>query len=105
METVSNMAVANTILNQLGGTGRLIVMIGAKDFTARPGGATFKWKAEARNDGINCLRISLNSADLYDLEFYRIWGTDAKQMGTISMVHFDQLVSVFESRTGLRLSL
>ena len=50
------MQVAKTILEQLGGAGRLQVMTGAYNFVAYPNGVSFKFK----NRKVNYVKITLN---------------------------------------------
>lgn len=105
-----NYEMATTTLNQLtnsinGGT-RLSVMIGAKNFMRSEKDYTigFKFTAKAKNKANYC-RIKLNASDLYDVEFISIRGADVKTVSTHNDLYADMLKSVFETETGLYLSL
>ena len=94
-----------TILKQLG-TG-MICMIGAHKFVYGDTWVSFCYKAKAK-DGSTCCKVTLDPDDTYTVEFYRIRGglnPSAKVLSTTSFVHVDQLPQLFESTTGLYLSL
>ena len=86
------------ILRQLGGN-KFIAMTGAKNFIAGYGILAFRIP-KAMN-GINAVRITLNSLDLYDMKFFRIYGFDMKQVAEVNGVYNDQLQSIFTAKTGL----
>ena len=94
-------SIAMTILKQLGGMNRLIVMTGAYNFIDLGNGVSFKIK----NQRANYIKITLNSMDLYDLEVGRIRGTTYKVIATHKDVYFDQLKPLIEKATGMYLSL
>lgn len=102
-----DLTVANTILAQLSGEGRLTAMIGAKDFFGDANSLKFRFTAPATN-GANLVRVQLDASDTYTVEFYKIGGGpgfECSKINSISFVYDDQLVPVIESETGLRLSL
>lgn len=103
----SYMAVAETILKQMGGKGRLSVMIGAKDFVGidKPGqgGVQFGFKGSAKTG--NKFRVILTWDDLYDVEFWYVRGVNMKKVAEFDGIYADQLKHIFELHTGLRLSL
>jgi hypothetical protein len=106
------MFIANEILKQLGGH-KFVVMTGAKDIYALdsgvqmrlPGGGGF-----CRN-GINKVRITLNSLDLYGVEFLKV----RKVRGSYELgiegikafygVYGDMLQAIFKQETGLNTHL
>jgi len=104
------MTVAQTILDQLGGS-KFIVCTGSKNFTAD--GNTLKMKLAGNRSKANYLSITLNGLDLYDMSFNKI--TEAKfnvktgkfrkyenkEITVLNGVMFDQLQSLFTSVTGL----
>jgi hypothetical protein len=96
--------VAQTILKQMGGTGRLVAMIGAKDFIAYPNAVAFKF-ANAGAGKPNYVKITLAPSDTYDVEFGRVRGRDYKVIKSFDDVYAESLRRVFESTTGLYLSL
>lgn len=110
--------IANTIIGQMGGSGRLSAMIGAKNFLALKSGVRFDFKI---NTKMNRCQIELNSMDLYDVKFYKnckITGNEKtveamdkkiaksqKVVESIDGIYNDMLKPIFESTTGLYLSL
>jgi len=56
-------------------------------------------------NGINYVKISLNSSDTYDLEFGRVSGLEYKVKKTVKDVYVNNLIHVFEKETGLYTSL
>lgn len=99
-----NVEIATTIAQQLGGTRRLGVMIGAHGFTAGDNSLSFRFKAKAKN-GSNAMRIVLEPSDTYRVEFLSIRGTSVKSKGVFEDVYAEDLRRLFESETGLYLSL
>lgn len=97
-------AIGKTILQQMGGAGRIAVMIGVKHFSWLPKGVQFKWPNKQKSKG-NCVRITLRDDDTYDMEFLNVTGTSAKLVKKYESVYNDQLVDIFESQTGWYLSL
>ena len=110
--------IANTIINQMGGSGKLKAMVGAKDFLALDSGVQFKFKL---NPKMNKVVIKYNDLDLYDVEFFKqanitgnektIEAIDKKVANgrivveSFEGIYYDMLKPVFEETTGLRLSL
>lgn len=92
--------VATEILRQIGGSRRLQMFISAKDFAASENALLFGWKAKSKNKA-NKIKIELNGSDLYDVTFYRIWGTNIKEIAKHEDIYNDMLVNLFETETGL----
>ena len=97
------MKVAEMIIKQLGGIGRLQAMIGAKDFVGGPDKVQFKWKAKAANKA-NCLVVKLTPADEYEVEFWKIRGFKMDKVSE-HPAFAGTLKELFERETGLYLSL
>jgi hypothetical protein len=93
--------IASTIVEQLGGTRRLNVMIGAYNFYDLGNGLSFKLK----NAKANYVKIKLNGKDLYDVEVGRIRGTTYKIVKQQDDLYADQLKGFIEKATGMYLSL
>jgi len=95
--------IANTIFQQLGGN-RFVVMTGARSVSRE--GATLIVKlptpAGLRAFGFN---VTLNPMDLYNVTFVRLTRAWDVQRNTIENIYADQLKSIIETETGLRLSL
>ena len=94
--------VAQTILTQLGPTFSL--MTGAKDFIGSENSLTFRLPKGAIRD-INSVKVTLNGKDLYDVEFVRIWGTKLTPISRHTDIYADMLQDLFESETGLYVTL
>ena len=101
----TDMTVANTILEQLGGA-RFRVMTGAKDFTGSADALTFKLPRGAARKGINAVRVTLTAMDLYNVDFLKIGrGFSLATVATAENVYADNLQAIFTEETGLYLSL
>lgn len=102
----SNTEVANTILLQMGGAGKLRTMIGANNFMAIDNGVQFSFKGCKK---LNKVQIVLTAADLYDVKFYKInmrnLDNSMIPVSESARIYFDQLVEVFEHMTGLYLRI
>lgn len=99
---MSNMQIAQTILEQLGGK-RFIIMTGAKNLGAGENYLSFKIGRNPK--GVTHVKITLTPMDLYDMEFFKVRGTSFKKVSEIDGVYFDQLQDIFTDRTGLYTSL
>jgi len=95
----TDMSVATEIANQLGGTTRLTVMIGAKHFTGDAQSLSYRHMRGSRR--INHTKITLNGKDLYDIKFYRVGTKKFEVVEEITDVYCDQLISTLEKSTGL----
>ena len=89
--------IAKTILEQLGGS-QFVVLTGAKNFVALENGIQF---SIPNRSGPNKIRITLTSEDLYNMEFFRLRGTKCTLVDEYTGVYFDQLIPIFENKTGL----
>ena len=95
--------IARTILEQLGGTGRLVAMTGAKHFMTDGPAVSFKFANRA--PAPNYVKITLDASDTYTVTFGRIVKFELRSSSTVSGIYCDQLVELFENTTGLYLSL
>lgn len=96
--------IGQTILQQMGGVGRLRAMIGANAFMTHPDGLSFRFPNQKSSRG-NYVKVTLTPDDLYDMEFSKIVKYQAKPVKRYSGLTFDQLIPVFQKQTGLRLHL
>lgn len=96
--------IAQTILEQLtaGGTNRLNVMIGAKNFAAIKNGLAFQFKGSRKYNGIN---IVLAADDTYSVRLVKIGNLKVTRDETTPDIYAENLSEFFEEETGLRLSL
>lgn len=93
------------IFNQLGGN-RFAAMTGAKNFVNGGNYLQFDIGRGAKNKANKC-RITLNAADLYDVEFFK-WNARKLEMtpvGKSEGVYCDQLQEIFTHHTGFYTSL
>lgn len=97
-------APADIILSQLGGAGRLTAMIGAKHFFSDDDGRSLVFKF-AGSRKANYAKITLTDDDLYTVDFKKIRGVEAKDVESFEGVYADMLRDIFESTTGLYLSV
>lgn len=93
---------AKAILTQLGGN-KFIMMTGAKNLGATENGLVFKIMANAKK--VNHVRITLNSLDLYDVEYLSITKKAYKTISESKSIYHDMLRNDFETNTGLYTSL
>jgi len=99
----SDQEVAKTILAQMGGTGKLKAMTGAKNFTSSENGVSFQWPA--KGGGPNAVRITLTPEDTYTVEFIRAGKGGPKVVSKHEDIYAEDLKKLFEKQTGLYLSL
>jgi hypothetical protein len=95
--------VANTIARQIH-VGKYRVMVGAHNVCAVENGLAFSFKAKAENKA-NIFKIVLENNDTYTLYFMRLYGMKLTQISMHKGVYWDQINSIFESETKLRVSL
>lgn len=95
-------ALAKEIIRQLGGN-KFIAMTGAKNFGYLKNSLSFTIP-RAKN-GIRFIRITLNSMDLYDVEFIKARGNNIATVASIKDVYNQDLKEVVSRETGLCLSL
>jgi hypothetical protein len=96
---------AQTVLSQMGGTGKLSAMVGAKDFMRgnNPDGTpfvSFKFKGCER---CNFVRITLAPDDTYTVSFGKIAGMKFLTGPVYEGTYADRLIPTFEQHTGLYL--
>ena len=94
------MQVAQTILNQLGGN-RFCAMTGASGFVDLDDGLMFSLPQRLCTNKANKVRVKLNGADTYSVEFFSIRGVKVKPISEHSMVYADALSTVISQETGL----
>lgn len=108
MEFTTSNFDAKLALDQLtqsnNGIGRLVAMIGAKDFVKGSDHVQFGFKSCRQ---ANKCSIILNADDTYTVRFHKFnrRSLECKQVIEFEGVYCDQLKEIFESFTGLYLSL
>lgn len=105
MTTQETKQIAETILKQLGGN-QFVAMTGAKNFGFDANGS-LSFRLPTRK--INCVKITPNALDLYDIEFRKITrrklDIDNHLVAMDGNIYADNLRGIFEKETGLRTSL
>lgn len=99
----TDMTVANTIARQIGH--RAFVMMGTRYKLGDERSLTFDVRGSRI---VNKIRVTLNSMDLYDLEFWKVGRAPKFRVEVVDVrtdVYFDALREVIERVTGLYLSL
>lgn len=91
------MAVAKTILQQLGGN-KFIAMTGARNFLGSENSLSFRFPGHGK---ANYCRITLTPMDTYKVEFIRIRGRDITTVSEHNDVYCDALQELFTRVTGL----
>lgn len=93
-----SLQIARTILQQMGGTGRLAVMIGAT-FASVENGVRIYWKNRQPSKG-NICQVVLAADDTYTVTFYQRRAGQTKVVREVEGVYCDSLVELFEKQTG-----
>ena len=100
---MSDMKVAKTILEQLGGN-KFVAMTGAKNFGGTEDSLSMRIGRNSSNS--NYLKITLNSMDLYDMEFCKLTKMGEKKSVTeYKNVYNDLMRGTFTAHTGMYTSL
>lgn len=99
---MSDLTVAKTILDQLGGR-KFLAMTGAKNLIGGPSSLSFSLPGNPGfvANGINRVRITHNAEDLYDIEFGKVRGSKYTVILTVP-ADCDSLRPVFTRITGLQ---
>jgi len=103
-ERFDSTPVAKTIMQQMGGPGRIQAMLGVKQFITYKDGVSFKFPNRKSSKG-NYVKIILRPDDTYDMVFSKIVKYDRKPVKKYTGIHADQLIRLFEKQTGLYLHL
>ena len=100
---MSDMKVAKTILEQLGGN-KFVAMTGAKNFGGTEDSLSMRIGRNSSNS--NYLKITLNSMDLYDMEFCKLTKMgEKKSVKEYNNVYNDMMTDIFTKHTGMYTSL
>ena len=100
---MSNLKVAETILEQLGGN-QFRMMTGAKNLAGDENSLSMRIGRNSSNS--NYLKITLNSMDLYDMEFCKLTKMGEKKSVTeYNNVFNDLMKGTFTAHTGMYTSL
>lgn len=104
---MKNPNIAKTILEQMSGISNLMRMTGAHAFIDQGDGVSFKFKTSRGKP--NYLRVILCENDTYTMDWKRLskvkFDYRVKDLFEDEGVYWDKLKSIFESRTGLYLTL
>ena len=100
---MSNLKVAETILEQLGGN-KFRMMTGAKNLLNLGDGIAMKLGRNSSNS--NYLKITLNAWDLYDMKFCQLTRKfEEKSVKEYKNIHNEHLRLMFTKHTGMYTSL
>lgn len=101
---MTNQNIAMEILNQMGGMGKIKMMVNGKDFLYGENWIQFKFSGSKK---MNIVKIKLNSMDLYEVKFYKYYPRKMElvELKNYDGIYCDQLKELFENTTGLYLSL
>jgi hypothetical protein len=93
--------VATEIAQQLGNGA--LCMLGASNLGCTDNRLCFKIGRNCK--GVTHIKITLNSLDLYDMEFLRIRGPKITVLAEHNNIYNDMMHSIIEAETGLNTSL
>lgn len=93
--------IGQTIIQQLGGAGRLQMFIGLRQLLTEESGVTLVFPKPKHAGAVNRVRITLNGKDLYDMEFIRYSKRSVKVIKESNDVYAEDLRDRFEEGTGL----
>lgn len=98
----ANLAIATTILSQLGGN-RFLAMTGARNLITVENGLSFSLprQREFVKDGISRVTVKLTAEDLYDVEYGKMVGLKYVPVRKDEGLFCDQLQAFFTRATGL----
>ncbi len=103
--TTESSDVADTIAKQMGGVGRIRLMLGrTTKVMALENGLSIKWPNKERSRG-NYVEVVLRPDDTYDMTFFNLSGASKKEVKKYEMIYFDQLTKLFRDHTGWALTL
>jgi len=101
LNEATNMTVSKEIVRQIGN--KALYMIGAKKLVGSNDGLQFRIGRNSK--GVNVVRITLTSMDLYDVEYLSVRGTSVKTKSKDEGIYNDMLLKSIEKHTGLATSL
>jgi hypothetical protein len=103
-----DLAISNGIINHLGGVRALKLMVAAYYFSYDRKQRTLKFRFRG-SEVANCVEITLNANDLYDLKFWKIRGgrrgLRCEVVQEFEDYYSDSLMPIFEETTGLDLTV
>jgi len=100
--------IAQTIIQQMGGLGKIRAMVNGRDFLILDAGVQFTFSGKR---GMNKCLVKLNTQDTYDVEFWycklnkKTYEFKSEMKKEYNDVYASMLIDIFESTTGLYLSL
>lgn len=97
---MSNVEVATTILQQLGGN-KFKTMTGAKNIFANGNGLSFQLPSRSAAKGINNVHIILDPSNTYTVVFSKIVKYAVKEVARYPDIYCDMLQELFTRETGL----
>lgn len=98
------MKIASEILKTLGGN-KFLAMTGCYNLMSSANENYLTMKLRRNSSKASHIRITLNSLDLYDVEFLKCSKNGIKTVKEVKGIYNDMLVKCFETNTGLYTSL
>lgn len=92
---------AQTIINQMGGAGKLQAMVGACSFSSDETSVSFRFSGSRK---FKAIKIELTPEDLYKVTFFNLHGSKITKV-EFENISCDMLINLFETETGLALLL
>ena len=98
---MTDLTVANTILEQLGGN-RFSIITGAKNFSGDENSLSFSVpRTKGKYGSVNYVKVVLNSMDTYDVYYRYIHGMNTTDVAVSAGIYNYMLKESFETNTGL----
>ena len=98
------MSVAQIILSHLGGN-KFVTMTGAKHIVVYPNALSFQLPSGTAKNKANYVKVTLNSNDLYNVSFSKIFKIEMREISSFSDIGPDNLQELFRLQTGLEKNL
>lgn len=93
---MTDMRIAHTIQKQIGA--KTLFMLGAKNLAGGENYLSFRIRGSKK---VNYVKISLNTNDLYTMEFGKVWGLKYTKKTELENIYADQMHEMIERETGL----
>lgn len=100
---MDQMTIANTIASQMGGAGRIAMMLGKRPMATTEKdmhGLVVRWPSRQASRG-NCMTVLLDEgSDTYEVRFDYVSVKGVKAIASHTDVYCDDLVRLFEEQSG-----
>tara|TARA_R110000823_G_scaffold101636_17_gene218379 strand:- start:8801 stop:9103 length:303 start_codon:yes stop_codon:yes gene_type:complete len=96
--------VAETILSQLGGAGKLSMMCGCNNYMSHGDDNALSFRVGKNGNKINYCKVTLTADDLYNVEYGYIRAGNYTVQKSEEGIYNDMLRGSFETATGMYLT-